>query len=320
MGDAQSDSMISATQAKDLHPRFIIVGAGKMGGAILSGLIASDAPIARDITAQDFVVVNPGLERRKFLSETYGVACVADVNEIGTIELLNTCLPLSKGHEEALAQVDRPLIVILAVKPQIIFDVLHEIASLPLFQGGSSGPLFVSIAAGITLESLHDALPQGALIVRAMPNMPLLIGAGATGLCVSADSSPEQGYLELIQGLFACLGVAELVEEGQLDAVCALSGSGPAYVANFIENLVSASKEQGLSDELATTLAVQTVLGTALLLEQGGYTPTTLREAVSSPGGTTLAALGAMDKAGFKNAVEDGIEAAIRRAKELAQG
>lgn len=321
MGETQGDLMSPATMLyEDIHPRFIIIGAGKMGGAILSGLIASDEPIARDITAEDFVAVNPGAERREFLSETYGVACVADVNQIGTHELLSKYFPKTSEHDDMLTQEKRPLIVILAVKPQVIFDILHEIASLPLFQGGPEGPIFVSIAAGIMLDSISAALPRGSRIVRAMPNMPLVIGAGATGLCVNTASSPEQRYLKLIQGLFACLGAAEMVDEEQLDTVCALSGSGPAYVARFIESLVAASVKQGLSTELASALAVKTVLGTALMLEQCGCSPAELRESVSSPGGTTLAALEALGQAGFESAIEDGVNAAICRAKELAQG
>lgn len=263
-----------------------------MGTAIMAGLIASDAPIARDIQARDFVVVNPGAERRAYLQETYGVTCVEDVS-----------------------QVERCDVAVLAVKPQVLPDVLDQMAALLAFQGGAQGPLFVSVAAGITTGSIEARLEPGSRVVRVMPNMPLVIGAGASGLCAGAHAAKDAAF---VRDLFQCLGSAVVVEEQQMDAVCALSGSGPAYVARLVEAMVDASVDQGLSRPLAETLAVQTLLGTAQVLDVGTYTPSTLREAVSSPGGTTLAALDAMHEAGFEAAVRAGIDAAARRSKELA--
>lgn len=272
--------------------RFAIVGGGKMGTAIMAGLIASNAPVAKDIRAKDFIVVNPGSERRAHLQETYGVTCVEDVSQV-------------EGCEVA----------VLAVKPQVLPEVLDCMARLEAFQGGIEGPLFVSVAAGITTASIEEHLEPGSRVVRAMPNMPLVIGAGATGLCAGSHAASDVAFA---CELFQCLGSAVVVEEGQMDAVCALSGSGPAYVARMVEAMVEASVERGLSPSLAETLAVQTVLGTAQVLDAGIYAPTTLREAVSSPGGTTLAALDAMREAGFEAAIGAGIDAADKRSKELA--
>ena len=234
-------------------------------------------------------MVEPLEDRRAYLAETYGVTCVADPSYI----------------EEAS-------LVVLAVKPQVMFSLLEELYDLePLMSS-----LFVSIAAGLTTQRLEEALPPHTPLVRTMPNLPLLVGKGATAVCAGSDASADD--VALVQGLFSCLGSAYVVSEEDMDAVCALSGSGPAYVAAFLEALEQAGREEGLSDSLARDLALQTVSGTARYLEQTGQAPKDLRRAVSSPGGTTLAALSAMEEAGYSHAIEDGVKAAVRRSKELA--
>ncbi len=274
--------------------RFLLVGGGKMGEAILSGLLRPAGDGECTYEAADFVVVNPGQDRRDYLSSRYGVTCVADVS-----------------------QAPRASTVILAVKPQVMFDVLDAIRGLGAFQGGAAGPLFVSIAAGLTTDSLISALPPGAPVVRAMPNTPLSVGEGATGVCGSSTASPQQ--VEFVRGLFARLGDAVTVDEELMDVVGALSGSGPAYVAAMIEALTKAATAQGLDPDLSERLALQTVLGTALQIQRTGVTPEQARIAVCSPGGTTLAALAAMDDRGFDDVFAAGIEAAIKRSKELSQ-
>lgn len=278
-----------------VNERFLVVGGGKMGEAILAGWISSSEGPAAEIAAGDIEVVNPGIERREHLAQAYGVACMADVAQVS----------------------EKPDVVVLAVKPQVMGGVLESIASLDVFAGGERGPLFVSIAAGLTTASLEASLPQGAPVVRVMPNMPLAIGAGASGVCGGSCVSAEQ--VEHVAGLFGCLGRAVVVDEGYMDAVCALSGSGPAYVAALIESMRDAAAAQGLDAALAEQLALQTVLGTARLIDETGATPAATRESICSPGGTTLAALDAMGAAGFDEAIKAGIDAAIRRSKELAQ-
>ena len=275
--------------------RFLIVGGGKMGEAILAGwLEAADGP-ASEIDARVVEVVNPGVERRNHLEKAHGVSCVADVSEVES----------------------SPDVVVLAVKPQVMGEVLEAIAGLDVFAGGASGPLFVSIAAGLTTASIEAALPQGAPVVRVMPNMPLAIGAGASGVCGGANAAP--GQVELVADLFGCLGKAVVVDEDDMDVVCALSGSGPAYVAAMVESLRDAAAAQGLDAALAEQLALQTVLGTARLIDETGVTPAEARESICSPGGTTLAALGAMGAAGFDRVFKAGVDAAVARSKELAQ-
>ena len=273
---------------------FLIVGGGKMGEAILSGWLASESAPANAITAQDVQVVEPGDERRAFLAETYGVSCVADV-----------------------ADASRADVVVLAVKPQVMMGLLESVVQLPAFQGGAGGPLFVSIAAGLTTERLAGALPANAPLVRVMPNMALMVSAGAAGVCPGANATDDQA--RYVADLFGCLGRAVVVDESLMDVVCALSGSGPAYVAAMVEAMRDAAASQGLPADLAETLALQTVLGTARLIDETDLTPEQARIAVCSPGGTTLAALDAMNAAGFAHVFDEGIAAAVRRSKELAQ-
>ena len=271
-----------------------------MGEAILSGWLASEVAPAAAIAADDVVVVEPGEERRAYLHETHGVACVADVADVAGV-----------------AGVQAADVVVLAVKPQVMMGVLDSIAQQPVFQGGAEGPLFVSIAAGLPTDRLAEGLPQGAPLVRVMPNMPLMVGAGASGVCGGANAAADQ--VQYVADLFGCLGRAVVVDEADMDAVCAVSGSGPAYVAALVEAMRDAGAAQGLDPALAEVLALQTVLGTARLIDETALTPQTAREAICSPGGTTLAALDAMSAAGFAPSIDKGIAAAVKRSKELAQ-
>lgn len=272
--------------------RIAVIGGGKMGEAILGGWLASGEGPARGLAAASFTVADPGAERRAYLKERYGVACVPDA-----------C---------ALQKAD---VVVLAVKPQVMMGVLESIRSQGAFSGGQGAPLFVSIAAGLATGRLEGALPDGARLVRVMPNLPLLAGAGATA--VAGGSHASAADVALVQALFGCLGEAFVVDEDKIDAVCAISGSGPAYVALMIEELAKAGAAQGLPPELAARLALQTVHGTAALLRGTGQDAAELRRAVCSPGGTTLAALAAMEETGFSQAVAAGVDAAVRRSKEL---
>lgn len=273
--------------------RIAVIGGGKMGEAILGGWIASSEGPAQGLGAGSFVVADPGPERRVYLTECYGVECVADASEIPYCD-----------------------IAVLAVKPQVMMGVLEGLADSRAFDRPAQGPLFVSIAAGLATDRLVEALPAGARLVRVMPNMPLLVGAGATSVCPSASSSESD--VELVRDLFACLGVARVVDEADMDATCALSGSGPAYVAAMIEALRDAGARQGLDADLAETLALETVWGTCKLMKDKGQAPADVRIAVCSPGGTTLAALDAMGAAGFNEVFEAGVAAAVRRSKELS--
>lgn len=273
--------------------RIVVVGGGKMGEAILSGWIASDQGPAASLSAADFTVVAPRAERREALEQQYGVSCVPSVSDVREAD-----------------------IVVLSVKPQVMASVLEDMSGHPAFEGGQDGPLFISIAAGLTTSRLEEGLPQGARLVRTMPNMPLQLAAGATAL--TAGSCVSEADVDLAQALFAALGKAVVVAEADMDAVCAVSGSGPAYVAAMIESLSAAGVRQGLDEQVAESLALQTVLGTALLIDETAQSPAAVRKSICSPGGTTLAALSAMEEAGFDAVFDAGVAAAVRRSKELA--
>lgn len=282
-------------QADSPRRRFLIVGGGKMGEAILSGWIASSIGAAQAIEASDIQVVEPSAERGAYLHDTYGVECL----------------------EAAPSVTRRPDCIVLAVKPQVMSSVLAEISPLALFQPAGDGPLFISIAAGIPTAAIEEGLPQGIALVRVMPNMPLSIGAGASGVCGGSNAGHAQ--VEYVRELFDCLGKAVVVGEADMDAVCAVSGSGPAYVCAMVEALRDAGAAEGLDPALAEALALQTALGTARLLNEGDRSVAEVRESICSPGGTTLAALEAMDNAGFDRVFAAGVAAAVRRSKELAQ-
>lgn len=278
----------------DRKTRIAIIGGGKMGEAIMGGWIGATAGPAVNITAANFVVANPGAPRRVYLEQNYGVACVADA-----------------------CQLDSADIVLLAVKPQVMMGVLESIASLPVYAGGLAGPLFMSVAAGLTSKRLEEVLPKGARLVRVMPNTPLFVGAGASTVCGGANATKED--ISLTCDLFSCLGMSYVISEDEMDATSAVSGSGPAYVAAFVEALRDAGVSAGLKAELAESLAWQTVQGTARLALETGQNAQTVRVNVCSPGGSTLAGLAAMEEAGFTHSIDLGVAAAINRSKELGQ-
>lgn len=268
--------------------KIAIIGGGKMGEALLAGWISSQQAPAIALSSQSFVVIDPTEERRKFLYNTYDIQC-----------------------ESLVSQVEKADVVVLAVKPQNIDEVLVEVAKNTLLHQA----IIVSIAAGISTGQIAKSLPEDARIVRAMPNTPLMVGKGATAICGAKQTNAAD--VNFVNELFRCLGYACTVDEAQMDAVCAVSGSGPAYVCAMIEAIVDAAQAQGLSREIAEDLFVQTVFGTAALLKETGQSPQLVREAVSSPGGTTLAALKAFKDFGLREALAAGVDAAAVRSKEL---
>lgn len=276
------------------NPRIVIIGGGKMGEAILGGLIAAQSGPAACLDAGNFTVANPGKPRRDLLTQRYGVKCVADA-----------------------AQAQAADVVILAVKPQVMMGMLAGIAALDVYAGGARGPLFVSIAAGLTTETLESSLAPGSRVVRTMPNTPLLVAQGTTAVCAGANCTEQD--VGFVCDLFACLGYAFVCDESDIDAVGAVSGSGPAYVAALIEALRDGGAAQGLDARQAEKLALQTVLGTAQLMVETGDGAQETRIAVCSPGGSTLAALDAMERGGFSASLKAGVAAAVARSKELAQ-
>jgi pyrroline-5-carboxylate reductase len=263
--------------------KIAIIGGGKMGEAILAGLVNGMM-----FDPDSVIVAEPGEERRAQLSAAYGITCVA------------------RG-----AQVAHPTTVILAVKPQVFREVCGELAAVPAFKPQR----VISIAAGITTATLRSFFAEGA-IVRVMPNAPLMVGAGMSAVCVAGDTSRGEG--ELVRELFSMMGDAVLLDETLINAATALSGSGPAYFALFVEELARAGVQLGLAPDDSALLAAQTLRGAARYLEFAEATPADLRVAVTSPGGTTAAALAEFERKDLSGVVMSAVTAAFARAEELA--
>jgi pyrroline-5-carboxylate reductase len=203
-------------------------------------------------------------------------------------------------------------VLVLAVKPQVMPAVLAE-----LRPAITQRHLLVSIAAGVTLKTLSEGLGSGTRVVRVMPNTPCLVGASASGFAPGDAATPAD--VELVGQLFGAVGKAFRVGEPLLDAVTGLSGSGPAFVYVFIEALADGGVRCGLPRDVALALAAQTVLGAAKMVLETGQHPGALKDAVASPGGTTIAGLHALERAAFRAAAMDAVEAATRRSQELGK-
>lgn len=274
------------------NPRIAIVGCGKMGEAAMAGWISCGDDVAKAFSSGDFVAVAPSPQTRERISRTHGV----------------DTLPSVEGLRDMDGGID---IFVLAVKPQVMPDVLEQLSTL----GITEGKLVITMAAGLPIEVYEKALPA-ARVIRVMPNMPLQVGMGASAIACGRLASQEDA--ELACALFASLGMAQIVDESQIDAVCAISGAGPAYVAYMVEALRDAGVSAGLDGDFAERLALQSVGGTFKAMSDCGTSPEEMRKSVCSPGGTTLAALAAMDRAGFKEMYASAVDAAILRANELA--
>jgi pyrroline-5-carboxylate reductase len=261
------------------------LGAGQMATALAGGwTTAGLLDVARSLASDPYVAA-----REKFQAAT-GVRATA-------------------SNREVAAACD---VLVLAVKPQMMAALLAEVRdAIP------AGRLVISIAAGITLRSLADGLGADVPVVRVMPNTPCLIGASASGY--TPGPTATAAHVELVGALFGAVGKAVRVSEPQLDAVTGLSGSGPAFVYVFIEALADGGVRMGLPRDVAQALAAQTVLGAAQMVLQTGLHPGALKDAVASPGGTTIAGLHALERAGFRAAAMDAVEAATKRSQELGK-
>jgi pyrroline-5-carboxylate reductase len=262
-------------------PEIQLVGGGKMGEALAVGLID-----AGQVTAGEIRIVEKLSDRAGLLRERFPGADVA------------------AAPGEARSHV-------LAVKPG---DVAA--ACTALRDTGSQAPV-LSIAAGVTLARLESLLAEGTPVVRAMPNTPALVGAGAAA--VAAGRAADESHLAWAEQILGAVGTVVRVDEGLLDAVTGLSGSGPAYVFLVVEALVEAGVLAGLPRPTSAALAVQTVLGSARLLAESAESPESLRAAVTSPGGTTAAGLRELERAGVRAAFLDAVMAATERSRQLGQ-
>jgi pyrroline-5-carboxylate reductase len=262
------------------------IGAGNMGEALIKGLITANVVPAEAIWASDV-----RLERLKELDRQYGIQ-------------------LAPNNGELVRQAD---VVIMAVKPQIMTPVLREIAPVLIRK-----KLMISIAAGVSTAKIRAVFGKDVRLIRVMPNTPALVLEGVTAIAKAEGLEPDD--LDTAGEIFSAVGRVVVLEEELLDAVTGLSGSGPAYVALVIESLADGGVRMGLDRITAMTLATQTVLGTAKLLLDTGMHPGALKDMVSSPGGTSIAGIAALEEGGIRTAFIKAVERATLRSKELGQG
>lgn len=261
-----------------------LIGVGVMGETLLAGLLKAGWDVG------DVIVAESRPQRHAEIRARYGVGVVTAV--------------------DAVRRAD---IVLLVVKPQDLHGVLDEIRG-----DLRPGALVISVVAGIRTESIEASLPAGTPVVRVMPNTPSRIFEGMAAICPGAQAT--KAHLDIVTGIIAAVGKVVVVPEKHLDAVTAVSGSGPAYVFLVVEAMIEASVLLGLPRDLATTLTIQTVLGSARLLDETREHPTVLREQVTSPGGTTAAALRQLEDHRVRAAFTSAMEAARNRSRELSAG
>lgn len=261
------------------------LGAGKMAAALAKGFIQAGLVSHKQVIASDPVEA----ARKHFAEET------------------NAKTTESNGEVVQFANV-----LVLAVKPGNVKELLQEI-------GGdfSEKHLLISIAAGVPIAKLESGLSVSARVIRVMPNTPALVGSSATAFALGKSATADDG--KLVEKLFSSVGIAFQLKESLLDAVTGLSGSGPAYVYMMIEALSDGGVAAGLPRDVATKLAAQTVLGSAQMVLQTGQHPGVLKDAVTSPGGTTIEGLHELEKGKVRGAFINAVRAATEKSKKLGQ-
>ncbi len=261
------------------------VGAGNMAEALVKGLTAAG------VAKTQLIASDHTDERVAHIRKTYGIAVSGD-------------------NRQVVASAD---IVVLAVKPQIMPKVLEEIAGAV-----TSDKLIVSVAAGVPIEAIETYLHQRSRVVRVMPNTPALVQAGAAALVAGAHATESD--LAMAKAIFDSVGTTVVLDdEGLMDAITGLSGSGPAYIFVIIDALADAGVRVGLSRDVSLALAAQTVLGAAKMLIETGEHPGALKDKVTSPGGTAIAGLHTLEQGGLRTTLINAVEAATKRSRELGE-
>ncbi len=258
------------------------IGGGNMAEAFIKGLIAGG------VSPDEIMASEPREDRRNWMQEQYKVLVTTD-----NAELVSQCAT-----------------IVLAIKPQIVEPVLEGVVA-----AFDSNKLLISILAGVSTATLEKILGGNHRVVRAMPNTPALVGAGAAAICPGQYASTED--LQRAKRLFEMIGTVVQVEEMQMDAVTGLSGSGPAFVYTFIEALADGGVQEGLRRDIAQKLAIQTVLGAAMLVKESGEHPALLRDKVCSPAGTTISAIRVLEERGLRSTIMETVAAAAKRSREL---
>ena len=270
--------------------KIAVIGAGSMGGAILSGLIAAG-------TAADSITASTATtQSAKALSDKFGIKSFAlDASPSANSDA-------SQGAD----------VLLIAVKPAKVLETLEEIKA-----SVKDGALVISVAAGVTTESMEQAIGSKASVIRAMPNTPSIVGHGVTGIAKGKSANDNQ--LALAKDLFETVGQVIVVDEEKINALSTISGSGPAYVFYFAEKLMTAAKKMGFSEKEANLMVRATFLGSATFLAASSDSPETLRAQVTSPNGTTMQATARFDEADLEKVFIEATEAALARAIELGE-
>lgn len=271
--------------SQPVKPRIGFLGAGRMATALATAFVRADVSPSERISASD--VSAEALQR--FCEESGARPAASNVDVVANAD-----------------------VVILAVKPHHARDVLREVRDAV-----TDTQLLVSIAAGVSIASLAAEIGEEKRIIRVMPNTPCLVGAGASAFAAGPHATVAN--LNLVYGLLSTVGLAVQLDEAHLDAVTGLSGSGPAYVFQIIEALSDGGVRAGLPRHVATQLAAQTLFGAAKMVLESGEHPGVLKDAVASPGGTTIAGLHALERGGLRAALIDAVHAAALRSTELGQ-
>lgn len=262
------------------------IGSGQMATALAAGFTRSL------LTPAQIAACDPSAEARERFQAVAGQATHVSANMAETVR--------------------NATVIVLAVKPQVMAEALKELA--PLL---TNSPLVISVAAGITLARMAEALPPETRLIRVMPNTPCLIGRGACGAAAARSATPAD--IQLADTLLTTVGIVSWVSESLLDAVTGLSGSGPAYVFQIIEALSDGGVRVGLPRAVALRLAAQTVAGAAEMVLAGNQHPAVLKDAVASPGGTTIAGLHQLESGGLRAALINAVQAATLRSQELGR-
>jgi pyrroline-5-carboxylate reductase len=273
-------------------PPVVFLGAGQMAEALIRGVLRAGLLSPGEIMATDV---------RASRLETLGA-------ELGIRTDADNGAAIGFGR-----------LVLVAVKPQDVAGLMAEVGSKL-----TPEHVVVSIAAGVTISQIEQAIETSGIgprptvrVVRVMPNTPALVGAGMAAVALGRYANPDDG--ELVRELMSAVGQAVMLPEYQLDAVTALSASGPAFVAIFVEGLIDAGVRVGLTRDIATTLAVQTVLGTAQMMQSVGHHPAVIKDMVTSPAGTTIVGVHALEVGGLRGTVMNAIVAAYERSRQLGQ-
>ncbi len=267
-----------------------IIGCGSMGTAILAGMLH------HGYKPEQIKLTTRTVEKADGLAKKYKVTAYATEYQPNANSLA------TEGAD----------LIIIAVKPLNVSKVLDEIAVVL-----DPNALVVSVAAGITIETMSKHVAKTNQVVRAMPNTPALVGKGVTGIAFGVSVSQEQRMQ--VEELFSAVGKTLVIEEDQIDALSTISGSGPAYVFFFIEEFIKAAKEHGFSEDQAYLMVTETFLGASLLLTKTQADPAELRRQVTSPNGTTMKAIAILEEGNLEDLFVKATKAALARAKEIAQ-